>query len=37
MGIISVGPCVVLTLAFTLNEVEATEISAYFNGVLLEG
>lgn len=31
---ISVGPCVVRALAFTLNEVEA---SAYFNGVRLEG
>lgn len=37
MGMISVGPCVVRVLASSLNEVEATEISAYFNGACLEG
>lgn len=31
MGMLSVGPSLVRNLIFTLNELEATEIFAYFN------
>lgn len=37
MGIISVGPYIVRTMAFTLDELETTEVYPHFNKVCMEG